>query len=307
MNKRIALISFLLIGILAGCSVIPQFQQAREQYVETRVGELLAEIPTEIPEAAPVEEATEEPTATPEPTAEPTAEVTEEATEAVTGEPTAEATTEVTEDAEAKGLTESYDPKTYLGESTWEDKMIAVGNWPLGTDLSSATYDKETLMITSLSDKYAWRIATTEALGDAYIEATIKVGECSGADNYGLIFRVPENTAYNRGYLFGISCDGKYLLRSWDGMTGASGVMSDLQAATESSLIKSGKNQTNRLGIMAVGSRLIMYINGEKVGEISDNMYSSGYFGIFIKRDKTENLTINVDDVGYWKNPTVKE
>jgi len=35
-------------------------------------------------------------------------------------------------------------------------------------------------------------------------------------------------------------------------------------------------------------------------------MYSSGFFGIFIKRDKTQDLTIKVDDVGYWKNPTVK-
>ncbi|NPV42074.1 MAG: DUF1080 domain-containing protein [Anaerolineae bacterium] len=311
MNKKIALISLLLIGVLASCSVIPQFQQAREQYVETRTAELLAEMPTTEPLPTEVVEATPKV----EPTVEPTAEVTEEATEEPTEEATVEATEEVTAtateeggevDAESKAMTQSYDPKVYLGDASWSDNMTAVGNWPLGTDLSAATYDSETLMITSLSDKFAWRIATTEALGDAYIEATFKVGECAGADSYGIIFRVPENTGYNRGYLYGITCDGKYSLRSWDGMTGASGVMTWLQQATESSLIKSGKNQTNRLGIMAVGDRLIMYINGEKVGEVSDNMYSSGFFGIFIKRDKTQDLTIKVDDVGYWKNPTVK-
>lgn len=311
MNKKIALISLLLIGVLASCSVIPQFQQAREQYVETRTAELLAEMPTTEPLPTEAVEATPKV----EPTAEPTAEVTEEATEEPTLEPTEEVTEEAaataTEEggeveAESKAVTQSYDPKIYLGNPSWSDNMTAVGNWPLGTDLSSATYDSETLMITSLSDKFAWRIATTEALGDAYIEATFKVGECAGADSYGIIFRVPENTGYNRGYLYGITCDGKYSLRSWDGMTGASGVMTWLQQATESSLIKSGKNQTNRLGIMAVGDRLIMYINGEKVGEVSDNMYSSGFFGIFIKRDKTQDLTIKVDDVGYWKNPTVK-
>ncbi len=48
------------------------------------------------------------------------------------------------------------------------------------------------------------------------------------------------------------------------------------------------------------------YINGEKVGEVSDNAYSAGYFGIYLNRDKTENMTIYVDDVKYWDNPTVQ-
>jgi len=76
MNKKIALISLLLIGVLASCSVIPQFQQAREQYVETRTAELLAEMPTTEPLPTEAVEATPKV----EPTAEPTAEVTEEAT-----------------------------------------------------------------------------------------------------------------------------------------------------------------------------------------------------------------------------------
>jgi uncharacterized lipoprotein len=65
MNKKIALISLLLIGVLASCSVIPQFQQAREQYVETRTAELLAEMPTTEPLPTEVVEATPkvEPTA----------------------------------------------------------------------------------------------------------------------------------------------------------------------------------------------------------------------------------------------------
>ncbi len=89
-------------------------------------------------------------------------------------------------------------------------------------------------------------------------------------------------------------------------MTGSSGVMTYLQEPTKSSTINAGSNQTNRLGIMAVGNRLVMYINGDKLGEVSDNMYSSGFFGIFIKRDKTADLTIAVDDVGYWLDPTIK-
>jgi hypothetical protein len=310
MSKKLALFSILIVILLAGCSVVPQFKQAREDYLETRVVEILSEMPTAEPPAIEEATATTEVIATEEVTAEPTEEITAEPTTETTEEATAEvtATEEATEEvsAESKGMTESYDPKVYLGDSDWEDNMTTVGSWPLGTDLSSATYENETLMITALSDKFSWRIASTGALGDAYIEATIKVGECSGADSYGIIFRVPENTGYNRGYLYGIDCKGKYSLRSWDGMTGASGVMTYLQEPTESSLIKAGSNQTNRLGIMAVGDRLVMYANGEKLGEVKDNMYSTGFFGIYLKRDKTADLTVYVDDVGYWINPTIK-
>jgi hypothetical protein len=312
MSKKLALFSILLVGVLAGCSLVPQLQQSREDYLETRVAELLTQMPTEeimaalpeeteVMEATVVEEATATLEATEEVTEEPTAETTAEATAEVTEEPTAEATDE------AKVLPVSTDPGVYLEEADWVDDMTEVGNWPTSTnDFNSASFDNGTLMITALSEQYGWRIATTDALGNTYIEASIKVENCSGTDSYGIIFRVPENTGYNRGYLFGITCDGRYALRSWDGLTGSSGVMKTLQEPTESALIKAGKLQTNRLGIMAIDDRLIMYINGEKVGEVSDNAYSAGYFGIYLNRDKTENLTIYVDDVKYWDNPTVQ-
>ncbi len=257
MNKKLALFSILIVVLLAGCSIVPQFQQAREDYLETRVVEILEEMPTTEPSAVePTTEVTEI-AATDEPTAEPTAEVTAEVTEEVTEEPTEVVTEEATA-AATEEVVESYDPQVYLGDSDWEDDMTEVGNWPLGTDLSSATYDNETLSITTLSDKFSWRIASTGSLGDAYIEASIKVGECSGADSYGIIFRVPENTGYNRGYLFGINCKGEYMLRSWDGLTGASGVMTYLQSPTESSMINAGSKQTNRLGVMALKIFVIM-------------------------------------------------
>lgn len=311
MNKRLVLISFLLIGILASCSVIPQFQQAREQYVETRTAELLAEMPTTAPLPTEVVEATVKV----EPTAEPTAEVTEavteeattEATEAVTEEVTATATTEGEVEAESKTITQSYDPKVYLGKSTWEDNMTAVGNWSLATDeYLSATYDNEALMIQTLTKQQGWRLASTDPLADVYIEGNFKVDTCKGSDNFGIYFRIPTDVGTRQGYIFSITCDGKYALRNWDGLSGTSGKTTWLQAATDSSLIKAGEGQTNRLGIMAVGSRLIMYINGEKVGEVSDSTYSSGNFGVYLKAETSGSLKLHVDDVQYWTNPTVK-
>ncbi len=310
MNKKIALISLLLIGVLASCSVIPQFQQAREQYVETRTAELLTEMPT----AEPLPTVAVEATAKVEPTVEPTAEVTE----ALTEEPATEATAEITEEvtatiegdeveAESKTITQSYDPKVYLGKSTWEDNMTAVGNWSLATDeYLSATYDNEALMIQTLTKQQGWRLASTDPLADVYIEGNFKVDTCKGSDNFGIYFRIPTDVGTRQGYIFSITCDGKYALRNWDGLSGASGKTTWLLQPTESSLIKAGEGQANRLGIMAVGSRLIMYINGEKVGEVSDSTYTSGNFGVYLKAETSGSLKIHLDDVQYWVNPTVK-
>ena len=230
MSKKIAWISILLVVLMSGCSLVPQFQSAREEYLETRVAELLEEADSEeeqveVVEVAATEEALEE--EEPEVTEE--VEETEEAkepkeTEEVEEEPTAEATeeeAEATEEAEDEAEEEdeksiSTDPGVYLGEPDWEDDMSVPGNWPTTTnDFNMAAFDNESLMITALSESFGWRIASTDAVVDAYIEATFKVEDCSGKDDYGIIFRVPTNSNYNRGYLFGISCDGHYVLRSW--------------------------------------------------------------------------------------------
>jgi len=306
MNKKLALISILLAGILAGCSLIPQFQQAREQYLETRVAELLEQTPaieTEVATGAVVTEAVAEVTATTEEVVEETVEPTIEATAEVTEEPKTVETSEPT----LTPMVTSYDPAVYLGDATWKDEMTEVGNWPTSTDdYMSVSYENGALKITALSETNGWRIASTESLENAYIEATVKMGTCTETDGYGIIFRVPEDTGYNRGYLFGITCDGRYSLRTWDGLTGENGLMKSLKVLTISDLINKGKDQTNRLGIMAIGNRLIMYINGEKVDEVSDDAYSEGFFGIYINRDNTENLTIHVNEVKYWVDPTAK-
>jgi len=69
-------------------------------------------------------------------------------------------------------------------------------------------------------------------------------------------------TEADRGYLFGISCDGQYSLRKWDGKAGDKGVMTVLVNWTASPSIQAGSNKTNTIGFMAVGDRLILYANG---------------------------------------------
>ena len=320
MKKKIIVAMIVLVSFLAGCSLVSQFEQAKEEYLETRVAELIEEQPAEelVVEEPVVEELADEGedksleetvTAEEEVVAEPEVEETEEPEEAEEAEE-AEETSEEAEvpeeepEPEPEPTIESDDPAIYLGDPDWVDEMETAEYWPTGSnDFNSAAYENGTLKIVALSKINGWRIASTPALGNAYIEADVKMGACKNTDGYGFIFRVPENTGYNRGYLFGITCDGRYSLRKWDGLIGESGNMEWLKYYTVSEWINQGADQSNRIGVMALDSRLILYVNGEMIDEFSDDTYTEGFFGLYVNRDITEDLTIVVDKASYWTDP----
>ncbi|MDO9547062.1 MAG: hypothetical protein Q7J07_10000 [Pelolinea sp.] len=320
MKKNFIVVVMITAAFLSGCSLVDQFEQAKDEYLETRVVELLEELPEEEPVVAEpvVEEAlaeteevlveesepVEEESANEEKSAE-EVEVTEEVEEAE--EPTdADMAPEETEEPE-EAIVESDDPGIYLGDAAWSDDMETAEYWPTGTDqYSSAAYENGKLKITALSEINGWRIASTPVLGNAYIEADVKMGACAETDGFGFIFRVPENTGYNRGYLFGVTCDGRYSIRKWDGLSGENGTMVWLQYYKVSEWINKGKDQTNRIGVMTLDGRLLLFVNGEKVDEVSDETYAEGFFGLYINRDRTENLNILVDKVSYWTDPQEK-
>jgi len=133
-------------------------------------------------------------------------------------------------------------------------------------------------------------------LQNFYLEATLRTQTCSGADRYGLVFRAPDD---NHGYFYGLSCDGKYNLSSYDGAN-----FTTLIDYTKSSAILSGSNQTNRLGVMARGSEINLYMNGVPIQQINDSTYTSaGVFGVFIASQETANFTYEMDEIDYWILP----
>ena len=309
MKRKFIVTIIVLASFLAGCSLIPQFQQAKDEYLETRVVEMLEELPAEEPvakepaEEEPVAEAEEEPVEeteeVEEPEETPEADETPEETEVPEEEP----------ESEPEPTAESDDPAIYLGDADWIDDMETAEYWATGSnEFNSADFENGTLKLIALSEINGWRIASTPMLGNAYIEADVKMGTCRETDGYGFIFRVPKDAGYNKGYLFGITCDGRYSLRMWDGLAGEDGLMLWLKYYTISELVNKGANQSNRIGVMALDNRFILYVNGEKVDEVidEDNSYAEGFFGLYVNRDKTENLAIVVDSVSYWTDPQEK-
>ncbi len=200
------------------------------------------------------------------------------------------------------------DPRARLGAPKSTDPMdnASAWVWPTGSDqFTSATFTNGMQAITSTDEKDGWRIANPvgREFTNTYIEATFKTNTCSGSDHYGIILRVPVVREPDQGYLFGVTCDGRYSLRRWNAEILPKGEMKRLVEWTASPVINAGSNQTNRLGIFAVGKRLILYVNGKLLSEVQDSTFSAGYFGVFAGYDVTENLVIQLDEMSYWENP----
>jgi Ig-like domain from next to BRCA1 gene len=188
-----------------------------------------------------------------------------------------------------------------LGAPTWTETFDQHSSpWYLGTD-SGVDYDIKDgrLVITAIEPTGdQWRVAQPGFLADFYLQAKFQLGPtCTGTDGYGLIVRAPDkpNGSINSGYIFSLSCDGKYRIYRMD-----NGNYHGIQNWTFSPAIKSGSNQINVLGVYAEGTRFQLYINGIQITEIEDSTYSNGLFGLVIRSEATNNLQVFVDDVAAW-------
>lgn len=301
MKKTIIILLLIALFLACGYFLYTKFDDIKQRYLASRVNQLLAEMPTATP-LAKNEEAT--PTssvssaiATAAALATAQAEEAKDV-EAATAEPTIQLTAIPTEEPTLTPTIASTDPGIYLGSADWTDLMDAPKNWPVGSDdYSSAYFENGYYRMTSLADVDGWRLASTEAIKNGYIEITFTTETCSLDDHYGVMFHVPVLPEANPGYLFAITCDGRYSLRLWDE---AAGSMVYLIRWKASGTINVGSNQTNVLGVMTKDGVISLYINGVLVDEYSDNTLPSGYFGVLTGWEKTENLTIRIEEASYW-------
>jgi hypothetical protein len=194
--------------------------------------------------------------------------------------------------------------QTGLGAPTWSDNFSENHHsWFLGDDGTTNYVIKDgNLVITAYSDTGdQWRVAQSGILDNFYLEGHFITGDaCSGKDSFGFIVRAPDqpDSILDTGYIFSISCDGKYRFYRMD-----NGEFTSLINWTSSPTIKNGRNQNNILGIKAQDFKLQLYINGIMVAELSDASYSSGYFGLVIRSKDTPDFQVAVNEVAYWKLP----
>ncbi len=270
--------------ITCACSSAPPTVDPQDQLataVSQRVATELSREATAQAQATPIP-ATPPPTAVLLPTEAPTA----------TPEPTATPT----EPPTATPL--PSDPRQTLGAPTWQDTFQTAANWSLFEDDHTKVGFQEDTLILSAKNADGWSgwALTWPVVENFYLEATFTPGDCTGLDRYGLIARAPDA---NHGYLFGATCDGNYALRDWDGEA-----FRMLKIWTPSAAIHQGPDQPNRLGLLADGDTLALFVNGERLAEIEDNTYAKGSIGLFVSAVNTPGFTVAVSEVAYWDLPT---
>ena len=337
MKKVSSWVSLLILIPLVACSLpvggVPQNLPVSTPTlspveVQTQINQLLTTLPTSTGEPAlmtatpglpalPVDTATATTlppaTATSAPVPTETAAATiaaPTATIAPTGTtaPTAAATAAPTQPTGPTFTPAPGDPRTRLGAPTATDPMdnATTWVWPTGVDQYTTTaFSGGYQTVTALTTTDGWRMAnpTGEPFGNIYLEATFRTGACTGSDHYGLIARVPVLVQPTQGYLFEFTCDGKYTVRRWDGEVSPKGVMKRLVDWKASSAIATGPNQVNRMGVMLVGSRLMLYANGVLLADVQDTLFPSGNFGVMLGSQNQKGFSIQVDSMSYWLNP----
>jgi hypothetical protein len=324
------LISCIGILLLSACAALPEARPVSDSEMQTEIAMLLTSMVTET--VAPIA-ATEEPTDTFEPTREPTrlpVVLVTATPEVVQGTPdtdietlvpegtlsaptldlitfTPDGTTTIDDNATGTPIKNTptataTEPLTdivdSLGDPFYTDALDNGDNWSLGkdtyVDLQAVNGN---LVMQGLKTTSGWRL-TNRSAKNFYLEITGKMEECTGEDQFGIMFRVPNRITATSGYLLGITCEGKYSLKRWDGET-----MLSLINWKQSDLIHSGSNQTNRIGIMADGNNMKVYINGVKVGEAADSWFPQGGYGLYVGARETTGLKALIDEVSIWILP----
>jgi hypothetical protein len=265
-----------------------------EERLKTSVAATIAvanhvDLPSQDPEA---------PAATQEPAGENTA---EPLASTATSEPTAAPTSTPTETSEPTPTSSPTpppdDPALTLGEPTFLDTFDSTANFTVYDEASTTTEIKEGKFFFTKHeiDFYGdeWTFSWKE-IEEFYLEVTtITPASCSGKDRFGLIFRSP---IYSKGYLFLVACDGSYILNRFDGSD-----MESLIEWTFDPAINTGPNQVNRLGVKTFDNDMSLYVNGNFLVLVEDNMFTGkGFFGFVIAAADTPEFTVAFDNLRYW-------
>ncbi|HZD55283.1 MAG TPA: hypothetical protein VE136_01060 [Anaerolineales bacterium] len=299
----LAFSSLLLIGLLSACSlpapgatatqnVVPEYTAAAQTIIAqlTQAAGTMApsaESPTQAPETITSEPGSETPSS-------------EAPTETPTPTESQESTSTPTPTATPTPTNLPSDPGAALGEPDFLDTFQNGDNWALYEDdhVRFRINDGTLRMVAFNPELWDGFVLSWPVIDDFYLEMTATTKTCSGRDNYGLVARAGNSDNGYAAYLFGISCDGRYSLRIWDGEN-----FTRLVDWTESEHIEAGSDQTNRIGFMADGDILSLYANGSLLEKTQDDTFDEGKFGVFVGSANTSDFTVLDDEIAYWELP----
>lgn len=191
----------------------------------------------------------------------------------------------------------SGDVRSGLAAPQWTDTFDGSQTWYIFEDDVIRFSDKDgklNMMAKDANYKVGWALVPYMASEAYYVEMVGKFGACGALDRYGLMIS-PSSEAV-AGYLFDISCDGKYSFWLWDGDEYTS-----LISWTASDKIAKGDGGVNRVGLQVDGKRMSLYVNGSLLQSVENDRMKKKYFGVFIGAITTDKFIVEVDEMSYWE------
>jgi hypothetical protein len=129
-------------------------------------------------------------------------------------------------------------------------------------------------------------------LGDFYAEASVDISLCSGADQYGMIFRA---TSRNDYYRFVVNCNGQARLERLRG--GETYPLLDWLSSGDAPF---GAPAHVKMGVWVVGREMRVFLNDHFQFSQTDPVFSNGTLGFFIYAGGQTPVTVSFSDLSVY-------
>ena len=180
--------------------------------------------------------------------------------------------------------------KPGVGSIILRDDFSSPALWNTAvSDQASVGVSLNRLTIVVQPGIYAFSLRQNVAFGNFYAEVTARLSLCRGTDDYGLLFRAPNNVAY---YSFVLSCNGTARVERVSRET-----PHVLQPPIASGDAPPGAPGEARLGVWAVGSDLRFFLNGRYQFSVNDKNYPAGAIGVFAHSTGNTPVTLTFSDL----------
>ncbi|MEJ2600414.1 MAG: META domain-containing protein [Anaerolineales bacterium] len=188
------------------------------------------------------------------------------------------------------------DPALVLGPPDGTEDFNNENNWTTFDDVcfkSEISGGQFVMTAKGVLQSSCWEVSWPQ-LDNFYIETTQLMPEtCDPQDRFGMLFRAPDN---NRGYLYGFDCSGNYNLTIWDGQE-----TTVLVEPTKSDAIFNTPGASNRMGLLAFGENISLYVNGVYLQTVTDYTYlDKGKIGYFVQAASDQPFTVRYDQLRLW-------
>ena len=182
------------------------------------------------------------------------------------------------------------DQKPGVGEIVLTDNFSSAAVWNTAvSDQASVDVSNNQLTIAVQPGISGISLRQNITFNDFYAEITARPSLCRSTDEYGLLFRAPNNVAY---YRYVILCNGTVRVDRLSVKTPHL-----LLSAVPSGDVPPGAPGEVRLGVWAVGSEFHFFLNDHYQFSVTDKNYPAGAIGVFARSTGDTPVTVTFSDL----------